>query len=251
MTDADKKALSRLSRGASPENRASTDDLQNLLLQVVFALLMVFMIAYFIFVEDAKESREEAVMELNRQKLVLALEKTAENYRARYGINALMTYDNDGSRRFDAKSFIKNGSLELAPAAHKSFSAGAAAAYEDYENVDALDAVWEKTVFEESGIAATNLAPAEATWLKSARAEKIELLRRDVRGMQRSLAAELQRTWIDNPESIGDKTLSAMIDRLKGADITVKLALAAEISDALKSRSLRLISEAAGAEMLK
>jgi hypothetical protein len=31
----------------------------------------------------------------------------------------------------------------------------------------------------------------------------------------------------------------------------VKLALAAEISDALKSRSLRLISEAAGAEMLK
>jgi hypothetical protein len=69
--------------------------------------------------------------------------------------------------------------------------------------------------------------------------------------MQRSLAAELQRTWIDNPESIGDKTLSAMIDRLKGADITVKLALAAEISDALKSRSLRLISEAAGAEMLK
>ena len=247
MTDADKNALSRLSRGASPENRASTDDLQSLLLQIVFALLMVFMIAYFIFVEDAKESREEAVMELNRQKLVLALEKTAENYRARYGINALMTYDNDGSRRFDAKSFIKNGSLELAPAAHKSFSAGAAAAYEDYEN----DAVWEKTVFEESGIAATNLAPAEATWLKSARAEKIELLRRDVRGMQRSLAAELQRTWIDNPESIGDKTLSAMIERLKGADITVKLALAAEISDALKSRSLRLISEAAGAEMLK
>jgi hypothetical protein len=58
MTDADKKALSRLSRGASPENRASTDDLQSLLLQVVFALLMVFMIAYFIFVEDAKESRE-------------------------------------------------------------------------------------------------------------------------------------------------------------------------------------------------
>ena len=70
MTDADRRALRRLV-GGGDSGRATTDDLQGLLLQVVFALLMVFMIAYFIFVETSKKERAEQVMELNRQKLVL------------------------------------------------------------------------------------------------------------------------------------------------------------------------------------
>ena len=44
MTEADKKALLRMTGGGRPQG-ASTDDLQGLLLQVVFALLMIFMIA--------------------------------------------------------------------------------------------------------------------------------------------------------------------------------------------------------------
>ena len=50
MTESDRAALKRL-LGSDGSRRATTDDLQGLLLQVVFALLMVFMIAYFIFVE--------------------------------------------------------------------------------------------------------------------------------------------------------------------------------------------------------
>ena len=51
MTEADRNALTRL-LGGKGSARATTDDLQGLLLQVVFALLMIFMIAYFIFVEQ-------------------------------------------------------------------------------------------------------------------------------------------------------------------------------------------------------
>ena len=72
MIDSDRRALARLA-GAGTRERASTDDLQGLLLQVVFALLMVFMIAYFIYATDMKREREEQVLDLNRQKLVLAL----------------------------------------------------------------------------------------------------------------------------------------------------------------------------------
>ena len=89
MTESDRRALARLGGGA-PSRRASTDDLQGLLLQVVFALLMVFMIAYFIFVTETKKEREEQVLDLNRQKLVLALEQTAEDHRVKYGLNALL-----------------------------------------------------------------------------------------------------------------------------------------------------------------
>ena len=46
MTEADRTALKRL-LGGEGSTRATTDDLQGLLLQIVFALLMIFMIAYF------------------------------------------------------------------------------------------------------------------------------------------------------------------------------------------------------------
>ena len=53
MTESDRAALKRL-LGSEGSRGAATDDLQGLLLQVVFALLMVFMIAYFIFVETSR-----------------------------------------------------------------------------------------------------------------------------------------------------------------------------------------------------
>ena len=82
MTESDRDALKRL-LGNDSSRRASTDDLQGLLLQVVFALLMVFVIAYFIFVDTSQKERAEEILEINRQKLVLALEKVAENHRVR------------------------------------------------------------------------------------------------------------------------------------------------------------------------
>ena len=127
MTDADRRALGRLA-GGGVSGRATTDDLQGLLLQVVFALLMVFMIAYFIFVETSKKERTEQVMELNRQKLVLALDKVAEDHRVKYGLNALMTQGTDGRRTFDADEHVKGGRIDLAPAAKSAFSSGSAAA---------------------------------------------------------------------------------------------------------------------------
>ena len=56
MTESDRAALGRL-LGGDESRRATTDDLQGLLLQVVFALLMIFMIAYFIFVETSRKER--------------------------------------------------------------------------------------------------------------------------------------------------------------------------------------------------
>ena len=152
MTEADMKALRRLV-GGGDSGRATTDDLQGLLLQVVFALLMVFMIAYFIFVETSKKERAEQVMELNRQKLVLALEKVAEDHRVKYGLNALMTQGTDGRRTFDADEHVKGGRIDLAPAAKAAFSSGSAAAFGDYSDVAALVAAWKAGVLAEAKLA--------------------------------------------------------------------------------------------------
>lgn len=231
MTESDRAALKRL-LGGDASRRATTDDLQGLLLQVVFALLMIFIIAYFIFVETSRKERAEEILEVNRQKLVLALEKVAEDHRVKYGLNALMTQGTDGRRTFDADEYVKGGRIELAPAAKAAFASGSSAASADYRDTDALVAAWKTDVLAEAKLAEDALTDDERTWLGDEVARSVESVRLDARGVQRALAARLQRHWIEH---------SSVFD-----DIDDPGALA----DALKTKSLKFVAEATGAEVL-
>lgn len=231
MTESDRAALKRL-LGSDGSRRATTDDLQGLLLQVVFALLMVFMIAYFIFVEMSRKERAEEILEVNRQKLVLALEKVAEDHRVKYGLNALMTQGTDGRRSFDADEHVKGGRIELAPAAKSAFASGSAAACADYRDSAALSAAWKSAVLNEAKLEEAALTNDEKAWLDDEIARSVEEVRLDARGVQRALAARLQRQWIENPSALGD------------------IADPSALADALKARSLKLVAEATGAEVL-
>ena len=231
MTEADRQALTRL-LGGRGSARATTDDLQGLLLQVVFALLMVFMIAYFIFVDQQKKERVEEVMALNRQKLTLAIDKVAEDHRVRYGLNALMTQGTDGKRTFEPDEHVKGGRIVLAPAAKAAFAQGGAAAGADYGDAAKLAESWRSSVLTAAELSAADLSAEETDWLDKALATEIENMRLDARGVQRSLAARLQRQWIENPEALKDVT-----------DV-------GELADALKSKSLKLVAEEIGSEVL-
>ena len=230
MTARDRKALAGLF--GRRERAASTDDLQNLLLQVVLALLMVFMIAYFIFVDNEKKQRSEEVMALNRQKLTLALEKVAENHRVWYGLNALMTQGTDGRRTFEPDDHIRQGRITLSPAAANAFAQGARAARNDYADQPAVAADWERTAIEEAGLSAETLDENTREWFLKAVAAEVENVRLDARGVQRALAARLQKQWVENPAALGEVR-----------DV-------GEIADELKKRSLKLVAEAIGTEVL-
>lgn len=231
MTAADRRALRRL-LGGEANARVTTEDLQGLLLQVVFALLMVFIIAYFIFVEQQKKARAEEVMALNRQKLTLAIDKVAEDHRVRYGLNALMTQGTDGKRTFEPDDHVKEGRISLAPAARVAFSTGSRAALSDYSDVTNLAATWRSNVLNEAALSASDLSADETEWLDKTLATEIEQIRLDARGVQRSLAARLQRQWIERPETFKDVSDPG------------------EIADLLKSKSIKLITAEIGAEVL-
>ena len=231
MTESDRAALKRL-LGSEGSRGATTDDLQGLLLQVVFALLMVFMIAYFIFVDTSRKERAEEIIEVNRQKLILAIDKVAEDHRVKYGLNALMTQGTDGRRSFDADEHVKGGRIELAPAAKAAFASGSAAAFSDYRDTAALATAWKSAVLEEAKLEEAALTDDEKTWLGDEVARSVEEIRLDARGVQRALAARLQRQWIENPSALGD------------------IADPSALADALKARSLKLVAEATGAEVL-
>ena len=232
MNLASRKSLLKL-LGATESPGASIDDLQGLLLQVTIALLMIFMIAYFMFVAKTEKEREEAVMDINRQKLELAIDKVAETKRIRYGLNALMTQGVDGKRVFNPDDHFLGLKLQLSPASRNAFGMGSKAAYEDYENESQLSAKWLEEVLLESGIDKVELANEEIEWLVGKIGKEVENVRLDVRGVQRSLAARLQRIWVENP-----KELSAIED-------------AGAIADALKSRSTKLLEEETGGKLLK
>lgn len=229
MTQSGKKALARLA-GNRGEQRATTDDLQTLLLQIVFALLMIFIMAYFIFVAETKKERQEQVLDLNRQKLVLALEKAVEDRRVKYGLNALMTQGTDGKRVFDAGAHVSGGRLNLSPAAKTAFSAGSSAAFADYGDVDALKKTWYDEVVASSGVEA--LTDDEVAWLEREISERMEGVRLDARGVQRALAARLQEALVENPEAFGD------------------VSDANALAEAIKAKSLEMIVEVIGTEVL-
>ena len=193
---------------------------------------MVFMIAYFIFVEMSRKERAEEILEVNRQKLVLALEKVAEDHRVKYGLNALMTQGTDGRRSFDADEHVKGGRIELAPAAKAAFASGSAAACADYRDSAALAVAWKSAVLNEAKLEEAALTDDEKTWLDDEIARSVEEVRLDARGVQRALAARLQRQWIENPSALGD------------------IADPSALADALKAKSLKLVTEATGAEVL-
>ena len=231
MTEADRSALKRL-LGGDGSVRATTDDLQGLLLQVVFALLMIFMIAYFIFIANQKKARAEEVMAVNRQKLTLALEKVAEDHRVRYGLNALMTQGTDGKRTFEPDEHVRDGRIVLAPAAKAAFAQGGKAAAADYADAAKLGDDWRSAVFAEAKLEDSALADSEREWLAKTLVTEIENVRLDARGVQRALAARLQKQWIENPASLENvKDVGAL-------------------ADTLKARSLKLVAEETGSEVL-
>lgn len=240
MKESDRIALSRIA-GSAASPRAGTDELQGLLLQIVFALLMVFMIAYFMFVGKTEKEREEQVMELNRQKLTLALEKVVDERRIRYGLNALMTQGVDGKRTFDASGHVRDGRLSLAPAVKKAFSAGSRAAAADFQNKKALSSSWADEALLIAGVDRDRLTGSELEWFTGEVSAAVESLRLDVRGVQRALAARLQKQWVENPKSL---------IALRLADKGDVAAFAGELEIELKNRSLDLISRETGSEVL-
>lgn len=233
MTEGDRRAIARFVSAGRSSSSASVDDLQGLLLQVSLALLMIFMIAYFMFVAKTEKEQREAVMDINRQKLELALEKVSEDMRIRYGLNALMTQGVDGRRVFEPDGHFDGARLQLSPAARTAFGKGSRAASTDYEDIGALVSKWNGEVLAAADIAEESLSPEEKTWLRERIVHGVEDVRLDVRGVQRSLAARLQRRWVENPAE------------LSGIDD------AGEIADALKKMSTELLEKETGGRLLR
>ena len=252
MTEKDTRALRALAGGAGEQREmgVGVDDLQGLLLQVSLAIMMIFMIAFFMFRMKSEKEQQEQVMELTRQKLSLACDRVEGEYRTRYGLAVLMDDDGSGRAGFSPGKVIDGASFVSDRAVRDAFRDGGRLASRDYAYPGKLAELWRAKVVKYAELGEDGLQPADEKWLADQVERRMSGLRSTVYNVQRSCAARLQRAWLADPDRIGDPELAALVGRLKGVDEAERLRLAAEISAALKTRSLVRLSEMGETELL-
>lgn len=241
----------------------SIDELQGLLLQISFAIMMIFMIAYFMFRTETRLEQEEQVLEVQRQKLELAVDAVNIEYGVRYGLNvfypdAMVDVSVSNSTELTAeglapaKKLIIDGELTTDPIQQAAFLSSAANANEDFSNVLELREEWLARVIEVAGITEEQLSKENSIWLDEAANQNIDAYRNRIRAVQLSCASLLQRYWMLNPESISDPKVAAILEKYSNANEAERMLLLTELSDALSAYSFSVLQGfAGGVEMLK
>ena len=107
-----RKIQRALSLDSNPE--ADVDELNAVLLQIALALMLVFMIVVFLFIQNTGgeisrvEELKQQLESAKREKLLHALEQVAEIRRVRYGLKAFQQIDPvSGTRRYDLSGIGK------------------------------------------------------------------------------------------------------------------------------------------------
>ena len=214
----------------------SIDELQGLLLQISFAIMMIFMIAYFMFRTETRMEQEEQLLEVQRQKLELAVDASSV----------------DKAAGAPAKKLIVNGALTSDPIYQAAFLSSAANAGQDYADVLALREAWLTRVMEIADIPTAQLSKENTAWLDEAANLNIDNYKQRVRAVQVSCASLLQRYWMQKPQSISDPKVSAILEKYSQANETERMLLLTELSDALSAYSFSVLKGfAGGVERLK
>ncbi len=221
------------------------------MLQIAFAIMMIFMIAYFMFRTESVRVQEEQIMEIERQKLILAAETVLDAYRGRYGLSVLMPKDAEGVSRFDPALVLPDGAslTEVAPV-REAFAQGAAKSFKDYSDPIGLRKTWLGQVLAQAELSEGALGRKNLEWLQERIDTDVQSMREDVRAVQDGCAVRLQRYWMEHPESLDDPATAKLLADFKTADEARRLLLVTDISHALKRHSADRLRALSGADML-
>lgn len=195
-----------------------TDEFNSILLQITMAVMLIFMIAFFIFMNKVGgelnriDAMKQALTQAEKERLLRIVEEVAERYRIRYGLKAfLLTDPVSGEKSYVFSDVIRHGRLvSAAGPARLSFLSGAAAAHLDYGNEDALLAAWLRLVADKAGAVTIR----DQGWLRSQVADTIREIRREVVEVQTLAAAAVQEHFLRHPESVRDPAIRQLLTRM-------------------------------------
>ncbi len=225
---------------ANPES--DIDELNAVLLQIALALMLVFMIAFFLFMRNTggEISRVEAlrkeVESARREKLLHALEQMTERYRVRYGLKAFQQIDPvSGAKQYDLSGIVEEGRFAGAENPRRSFRLGGVAACSDYSDPAALEERWRVDTLQTAALREEELPSELRGWLTSEIRRRSAMVREEVEEVQALAAAALQSHFANNPGLVRDPAVQELLDRIAvEAPGTARDLLLAELAARLK-----------------
>lgn len=217
------KTRARLLRLLHGETAASAEEheLNAVFLQVALAIMLIFMITFFLFVEKTGgeisrlDELKSQVEEARRDKLANALEHVASYYRTRYGLVFFLRVDPEtGARSFDLSGVIREGALGGEENPRRSFRLGGQNAWLDYSAPGKLAEAWENETLHDAGLTMAQLSDADRLWLKEQLKLRIGQIRGEVAEVQTLAAATLQEHFAAHPEAVADPELQKLLTRI-------------------------------------
>ena len=236
-----RKIQRALSLDSNPE--ADVDELNAVLLQIALALMLVFMIVVFLFIQNTGgeisrvEELKQQLESAKREKLLHALEQVAEIRRVRYGLKAFQQIDPvSGTRRYDLSGIVEEGKFSGAKNPRNSFRIGGRAAFADYSEPDELEARWRAEALRFAAMTEEKLPAELRNWLTAEVRRQCAMVRGEVEELQALAAAALQSHFARHPEQVRDPAVRALLDRIAAEPAgTARDLLLSELAARLKT----------------
>ncbi len=225
---------------ARSEDEAETDELFSVLLQLSLAVMMIFMIAFFLFTLDmrpklaATETLRQELNDSRQQRLFDALEKVEQSYALRYRLNRFFDLDQDGKWRLIDRPFFRDGKFSDQPTLQQAFAEGGAAAFSDFGNLESLRQAWHEETLAAATLRESELPPELQNWLASQIEIRLEQLRGWLSELQTECAAQLLARFAEQPQEVQDSRIRELLTRVNQAEPAIRPALLTELSGRLK-----------------
>lgn len=242
--------LKQLSRKEPSALTVSVNDLNGLLLQISLAIMMIFVMAYFIF----RTQKNEKILEIQRQKLELAVDTVDKEYKVRYGLNVLTSgiTRREGSTNvyFDASSIITNGAMTQNHAIRAAFISASQNGQADFADKLALRKGWWDKVMKAAALD-SDITQENTQWLNDTVDTCIADYVDSVHAIQYGCATMLQKYWSEHPQQVKDEEIEKILTKFNTADEKTKMLLITDLAEALRRYSIETLSKLAGAELLQ
>ncbi len=240
-------------RGKS-ESASEVDELFNILLQLTLAIMLIFMMAFFLYKLNTGDTHmemrqlQQELADARRQQLQAVLDRIETAYRERYALTKFEAVDADNKRIYRASEVIVDGKIGDLPLLREAFVEGGRAAYTDYARPGELEEQWLRSVRDQ----VPQLTGDEVTFVREEIARRLQALKHGVTEVQLQAAAAIQQYLVRHPDEVEDARIHELLVRLsREDDPKLRRLLVTELNSLLKQYAFARLRQESGTPLLE
>ena len=244
--------------GGPSQDELDVDEILGLMLQISFALMMIFMIAFFLFrakvgaeLDQVQNIQHKQLISEQRQKLIVAQDRVENYFRTQYGLKSFAVAGRELNIVYRVEGLIHNGTLTDDALLRNAFINGAAAAFKDFSSPKALQQKWLKNISSVAGVNADILIEANRSWLNRQVKIRMDAVRNDCEEVQNQAAAEVQEYFVKRPQALKDAEVKKLLQRFIHASSSERALIIPELSVLLRKHVFEYLSHQTGTPMLE